>query len=263
LYNEIFWSFQNIEPTNENNIRVSIISPETWQKILFLRLQLKENSALPETWLGLVQTYQEIAFFHGPNLRNSYYADKIAPTFERGIVDNSDNADLHAYYADYILFDCCYYDDRLDQAQLNLVTKHAERALALDSKNELADRVFRTLKAMRPNLTFTRPATIPPTAMPAVSSTPTETFVPSITPKSSQTPIIVTVVKTKIVITTPLNTSTATKTTHTPSPTLTVTQTPEIEVQPAAKFGWEWFAYPLLLVAGFVGGIFVSKKKWV
>ena len=262
LYNEIFWSLQNIEPTNENNIRVSIVSPETWQKILSLRGQIKENSALPQAWLDLAQTYQQVAFWHGLNLRDSYYADKVIPTFENGIAANPNNANLYAFYAEFLQMDCCFYiHDGISDSDLNNVLAQVSKALALEPGHPIAIQVLKTLQSARPDFVFTPPTTIPSTATPAISNTPTETLVSSITPKSSQTPIIVTVVKTKIVTTTPLNTFTATKTAHTPSPTLTVTLTPEIETQPAAKFGCEWFAYPLLLAIGFLSGIFVSKKK--
>ncbi|HSK89220.1 MAG TPA: hypothetical protein VK880_12720, partial [Anaerolineales bacterium] len=33
LYNEVFWSFQDLEPTSENNIHISIVSPNVWLEI--------------------------------------------------------------------------------------------------------------------------------------------------------------------------------------------------------------------------------------
>ncbi len=51
LYNEIFWSFQDLEPTPDNNINISIVSPNIWLEILKLREQIKKKPESPDAWI--------------------------------------------------------------------------------------------------------------------------------------------------------------------------------------------------------------------
>ncbi|MFT3891427.1 MAG: hypothetical protein QM730_07310 [Anaerolineales bacterium] len=80
LYNEVFWSFGDLEPTDENNINVSIVSPSTWEEILSLRRSLQENDELPENWIALASIYKDISTWHASNLRNSEYRQKAFST---------------------------------------------------------------------------------------------------------------------------------------------------------------------------------------
>ena len=93
LYNEAFWSFENLEPTSDSNIQVSIVSPHTWQKIISLQRDLKENPRQPEKWLDLADAYFSIATWHWDNVRSEQYLQKIAPAYETGIAYNPNNAD--------------------------------------------------------------------------------------------------------------------------------------------------------------------------
>jgi hypothetical protein len=73
LYNEIFWAFQNFEPGGKDNIRISIVSPGIWESILSVRQKIEEDPAVPQNWLDLAQAFQEIAYWHGSNIRSTYY----------------------------------------------------------------------------------------------------------------------------------------------------------------------------------------------
>jgi hypothetical protein len=265
LYNEIFWSFQNLEPTSKDNIRVSIVSPDTWQYIMSNRQNVKENPANSDAWLNLAKVYHVISVWHGYNLRNLYYYNLIAPTYQRGISANPNSADLHAYYAEFLQRDCCfYYEGGISDSNLNKILAQVNLALALNPAHPVAIRVLGELKSMRAGLVFTPPPTIPPTETPVVSSTPTVTPSPSITPKPSQTPVVITVVNTKIVTTTPQKTATPAQTlTATPSPTPTFTLTPENWLAIGLKLSSSLVTWPLLLLLGLAAGIFISKKKWI
>jgi hypothetical protein len=103
LYNEAYWSFENLEPSSENNIQVSIVSPNVWQKILILRQDLKDNPQSPDKWLELAQIYDRIATWHGDNLRSSEYFHQEFTAYEQGITANPNHAGLYARYADFQL----------------------------------------------------------------------------------------------------------------------------------------------------------------
>jgi hypothetical protein len=184
LYNEAFWSFENLEPNHENNIRVSIVSPETWLKILSLRRDLKENPAQPEKWLSLADTYFNIATWHWDNVRSEQYLQKIAPAYETGIANNPNNAELHAKYAEYKLYQWSPHGiGQIPEEQAAPILSLLNRALALEPENGTANINLPILLGAAPFITFTPPATIPPTATSLFTSTP------SITPTATKTPV--------------------------------------------------------------------------
>jgi hypothetical protein len=201
LYNEIFWSFENLEPTSENNIQVSIVSPNIWQEILSLRRDLKANPESPEKWLKLAQIYLEVSTWHSTNVRNDYYYQKVSPTFEKGIAFNPNAAFLYSNYAEFLHYDCCFFlegekIDPVDQARIfDLVNK----ALSLDPTDPIALQIVDLVKFQNSDLTFTPPPTIPPTATSLFTTTPSITPSATITPTPTETPIVVTVIHTKIV----------------------------------------------------------------
>jgi hypothetical protein len=258
LYNEVFWSFENLEPTSSDNIQVSIISPGIWQKILSIKRNLRENPKLAEQWLDLAQIYFDIATWHWDNLRSDEYYQKIPSMYEAGIANNPDNAELYAKYAEFKMYQ---WSPRLfgemteDVAApiLSLVSK----ALALDPTNETAKMTLSNLMEVAPFVTFTPPPTIPPTATSLFTVTPSITPSVTMTPVSSelQQPIIVTVVHTKLV--------------KAPTPTqkslASVTSSPTETVIPDAKQN-KVSASPMIFgalvifIAGVGVGTFWSKK---
>jgi hypothetical protein len=202
LHNEIFWSFENLEPTSEDNIQISIVSPATWQEILSLRRDLEENPALPEKWLKLAQSYEYLSTWHGAFVRNDHYYQKVPAIYEQGIAANPNSALLYSHYAQFVHNDCCFVwgeeISSLDQVRvLNLVNK----ALALDPNDPIALQVLDFVRSQSPGLTFTPPAVIPPTATPLFTATPSITPSATLTymPEDMGMPVVVTVVHTELV----------------------------------------------------------------
>jgi hypothetical protein len=200
LYSEIFWSFENLEPTSENNIQISIVSPDTWQRILTLRRELKENPSLPDNWLELAQIYEDISIWHGANLRSEDFHQKIASTYEQGIAFNPNNANLYSNYAQFKLFDWSpYLIGQLTNDQARPIISLLNKALALDPNNEMAKQALSELMGVAPSLTFTPPATIPPTATSLFTATPSVTLSATIAPTFTEALGVIYVVQTKLV----------------------------------------------------------------
>jgi hypothetical protein len=199
LYNEIFWSYENLEPTAENNIDIVIVEPDTWKRIVQLKDQLKENLQSPQAWIELAQIYTRIATIHGPaNIREDNYIAEAYHTYDEALAANPNSADLHAAYAEFLLEDHYYYyeSEWFESLSWDGTKKdiffHMNRALALDPKNKKAREVQSWLQGLSPHTTFTPPATIPPTLTPTwqYTPTPTATRTPRATqrPKSTSTP---------------------------------------------------------------------------
>lgn len=254
LYNEIFWSYRDLEPTLDDNIDVAFFEPRTWADILVLRERVARIPTDTDAWSKLLDKYAA-----------SYNRDKIIASFETAIQSNPNNADLHARYAYFLQSKCCYFLSR-GSSDLPLLArenanKHVipllNRAFALDLQNQTALEVLQGLQWVFPNLTYTPPPTIPSTATPLVSSTPTVMLLPSSTPSPSWTPnvIKVIIVQTRIVTATPASTASPS------SPPLSSTSTPTASSTTDVAPALNWLVWPLLLLAGFVGGVFVSRKK--
>jgi hypothetical protein len=184
LYNEVYWSFENLEPTSDNNIQVSIVSPHTWQKIISLRRDLKENPKQPEKWLDLADTYFSIATWHWDNIRSIQYLQRIASVYEAGLANNPNNAELPAKYAEFKLYQWSPHGiGQIPEDQASPILSLLNRALALEPENGTAQMNLSMLLSAAPFITFTPPATIPPTA------TFSFTLTASITPAATKTPI--------------------------------------------------------------------------
>lgn len=255
LYNEAFWSFENLEPTSENNIQISIVSPDTWQRILLLQRDLKENPKLPEKWLELTQIYFDISTWHWDNVRSSDYFQKISSTYEKAIAENPDNAELYAKYAEFRLYN---WSPRLirqpTEHEAELILSLLNKSLALDSNNQTAQMALSNLLSIAPFITFTPPSTILPTSTALFTATPSITSTATITSTPTARPIVVTVVHTKIVNPTAASIQ---KTTATTSPTEVAVQN---ETQNETSTSSMIFGALFVFVAGIGAGAFLSKR---
>ena len=262
LYNEIFWSFEGLEPTAENNIRISFVGPLSWQTVRSLQQSLAENPKNPSAWIKLAEMYQAIAFWHGTELRSEYYAGRIESVYQQGVAENPNSADLYARYAAYKLFTWSpHYFEPITADQARQVISLLNKALALEPDNQDALFILSALQSVAPFVTFTPPPTIPLTVEPPKTETPSVT--PTITltspPSAKRTVVtsVVTVVHTKIVA--------ASTSTPEPTPTVTLTRSPTPTTMPVeegkkpntVKF---IFGGLIIFVVGIGAGVFLSNR---
>lgn len=256
LYNEIFWSYRDLEPTPDDNISIRFFEPLTWERILALRDVVNRSPTDVNAWMTLLGHYGQSA-----------NTDKIHNAYEKALLANPNSAEIYALYAYQLNNECCVPEkgrfELLPTEKADFVRRVlplVNKALALDAKNKMALDLLNGYLFYAKDTTFTPPPTIPPTATPLVSETPTATPTQTRTPVPSSTSKVerveVTVVQTRIVSATPANT-----TTPQPSPAPSVTATPSAApTQSSGEFP-SWLVWPVLLVIGFVGGIFVARRK--
>jgi len=200
-HNELVWSFENLEPTSKDNLQISIVSPAAWQYILSLRRELKANPVLPEKWIELAQLHEYLSTSH-IDVRNEYYYQKVADTYEQGITANPNSAALHSAYAWFVYHFCCFYNgEETDPAEEARALDLLNKALALDAEDSVAQEVLGYMKDQNPDFVFTPPAALLPTATPLFTATPSVTPSPTLTfmPDDMGMSMIVTVVQTKLV----------------------------------------------------------------
>lgn len=257
--NEIYWSFEDLEPKEGNNIVVTFVSPKDWLDIRNWRETIKKEPSSPDAWLGLAGTYQAIASWGKGSVRENNYYAKIIPTYEKAIAANLNNSELYASYAQFIFGDCCYPSittDRYNSSKPKIVDL-LKKALSLDAGNETALQLISWIQSLDPNFAFTPPPTIPPTATSLYTATPSTTPTARLTTFPSVTPVvvtsIVTVIHTKIVE--------APTSTPASSPTMVGSPTqigsPVEEKSNATNF---IFGGLVIFVVGIGAGIFLSNK---
>jgi hypothetical protein len=261
--NEIFWSINDLEPKESDNIAVVIISPKSWLRMRDWKESIKKNPSSPESWVNLLSEYEMIQSTGKGDIRSREYYAKIAPGYEEAMASNPANADLPANYAQFLFRSCCFYVPENFAESRSKILALLNKALALDPKNKTALDLIRTMQDLVNGFEFTPPATIPPTATSLFSPTPSITSTATVRPISSEqqvpnaSPIVVTVVSIKIVKVP------APTLTPWPTPTISPTDVPQNGGQNKTGSAFVVFGTLLTFIAGIGVGIFWSRRPKV
>jgi len=110
--NEVGWHFENFEPRSVNNIEVSLVIPNAWERVLSERENVEENPQDGEAWGRLGKIYKDISY-----LRRWMRKDEGGKELYRLSVEAYENslellpndALWHAGYAD-LLWKHAYWD---------------------------------------------------------------------------------------------------------------------------------------------------------
>jgi hypothetical protein len=180
LYNEIYWNYENIKPTSNDNIAVSFPSPQTWQEILSLRNAIKKNSQDVDSWSRLIAIYDEIGGPGGSRgVNNDRYYQEVDQLYQGAIAANPESAQLNADYATWLAFQIG--PSGTTQQYLNRILIYINKAFAVEPENKNALQALSMVENYAPDLTYTPPATIQATITPIPSITPTPTISPTAT----------------------------------------------------------------------------------
>jgi hypothetical protein len=120
--NEMRWSYKNFEPTDQDNFKIELVMPKTWQDILDERAYVKLHPKDGEAWGRLGKLYKQITFspkgrgfrMYGASFDEGaqllYHLSVQA--YEKAVVYKPDDplwhagfADLLGYYAYYANFE--------------------------------------------------------------------------------------------------------------------------------------------------------------
>lgn len=249
LHNEVFWSFTNLEPAAEDNIHLSFISPDVWMNIQNYRQTIETKPDSPEVWLGLIDNYVGISTTHGGDIiRDTTFFGKIEPAFQEAIYYNPDNAELNARYAQFLLHQASpHLMGKISDSSSAQILSLLNKALSLEPDNQTANQTIKELMWVSPSLTFTPPATVPPTATALESPTPsvTPTLIAIFTPESK--PITSTVAVSR----------TPKRATSTPTEETLVTVSHDTDKKNTSLV----FVFIVVFIFGLGAGIFLSRHK--
>jgi tetratricopeptide (TPR) repeat protein len=149
--NEVRWHFESLEPTWQNNIEVSLVTPGLWQTVL------KETSAVTkdpndgEAWGRLGKGYKEIVRMSKGYLRDDPAGREIyglsKQAYEKCLSLLPDDSLWHYGYADLLwshyLYDYYWMNLPDSEGLLPLTLTELKTALELDPNNELAKDLLR------------------------------------------------------------------------------------------------------------------------
>lgn len=253
IENEVRWHFENLEPQGgQDNWRVHIIRPRDWERILSVREALVDNQYNSDLWMELGDAYSNAAVALGGKTYDSSY--QAIAAYQQSVALNPDGAEAHAklaveYYKAYN--DAGFYasgDDLELKSLQQAALQELSVALALDTNNEIALGLLEELKIIGSGWDV-----LPP---PTPFATPTFGARVITAPTATSTPVVVTVVHTKIV-----NASMATilpKPTATSAPTATQIQDGSQEEAGASAM---FLSVLVIFVAGIGSGWFLSKRQ--
>ena len=196
LYNEIYWTLHDVEPTHADNIIVSFVSPFTWTRIEALRQLTETDPTNIQAWIDLGQLYRWLSRY-GWRGRAGEYTSAPSDLYRRALSVNPDDPRLLASYLTLLLEDCCYFDPP-GQEDAERIVPMLRHLLEIDPHNEDGLWILGLLRTEVQGFEFTPPPTRTPTTTPTRTPTATSSPRPSRTPRqdheeTSSTPSMSTV----------------------------------------------------------------------
>jgi hypothetical protein len=200
LENQIRFHYDELEPTQDNNVGVWTLQPRLWQAILQCRLRVISLPDDAGAWLNLARAYAAAGQEHHGMFGNGDLALLYIHAMERAITLDPRDASLHAEFAQNMAYaDLGGWNDYYKA----IVQNEISTALALAPNNadiqSIADEVEQYI-----SITVTTPGPFPTRAMPTptlelyatptLRSTETGTILLSLTPP----PLVTTQVSTSV-----------------------------------------------------------------
>ena len=198
--NEVRWHFENLEPTADNNIEVSLVMPEAWQRVLAERATVKKSPSDGEAWGRLGKAYKEISRLRR-GLREDPGGEELyrlsLESYQKCLQLKPKDSLWHTGYADLLWFYYywqVYWTQTPDTTELAQAVQELKTALELDPKNKQAQDMLADIGASLPGVVEDTGSgydylilTATPDIWPATPEVLVETSVPTETQLSSPT----------------------------------------------------------------------------
>ena len=184
---EVAWQFSNLEPTEVDDVGLTIMQPSVWQAILSAQEGVQQEPDNPAMVLALARAQEDAIYVKHviePVARNIELADLAVETYEQAIDLAPDNVDAYVEYLN--LLQKIWYDYESDDLR-GKFRQYLDTALALAPDDErlleiqdFVDRYVATPAPLTPTATMTAatalqssPSPFPATATGESTSAPT------------------------------------------------------------------------------------------
>jgi len=198
--NELRWHFQNLEPTSQDNVRLSVVTPPVWQAILDARRQAQSQPNDAQAQLRLGEAYWAAVPVKNTWPEELSLADHFGPlaeaAFKRAVELAPDSIPAQVAYARFLTYRAW---SQTPEPYYSRASQQVKRVFALDpgdkDAQELSNFLSQTVSLNLPTPAPT--STVQPdgsvTVAPSHSSTPAikPTPVPTVTsPPNTATPSV-------------------------------------------------------------------------
>lgn len=138
---ELRWHYENLEPTEADNLQVSLVWPGLWQQILNERQAVQNHPNDGEAWGRLGKAYKELVWVHS-DMRTDEGGQEIyrlgVEAYDKAVTLLPEDALWHAGFAQILLDYYCYRYPRGADAELTRGLDELNQSLALDPNNSKA-----------------------------------------------------------------------------------------------------------------------------
>jgi len=144
--NEVRWHFENLEPTSEDNIHITIVTPSLWEFVLKETDTVTKNPNDGEAWGKLAKAYKEILRQKHGELRTDSAGREMfelsRDAYEKCLALLPSDSLWHYGYADLLWahyhFELYWAGQTDVEGILSTVLTELQTALALDPNNQQA-----------------------------------------------------------------------------------------------------------------------------
>lgn len=216
--NEVRWRFEDLEPTYQDNIEVSLVTPSLWEKILRERAIVERNPKDGEAWGRLAKAYKEISRMYKGYPREDPdglgLMDASRRAYEKCLELLPRDSLWHTGYAELLWNEYYFltysYSNEDPAGRLPTALAHLQTALELDPANTLARDLLDNISYAMPEAVVKKEEGYDFLALTATPRPPTLVFSPVPTATITASPVVTIPVDaaTPVIIFTPIPTPT-------------------------------------------------------
>jgi len=131
--NEVWIHWDDLEPTDRDNVDVTVLQPHLWQEIMQRRAQVIGSPGDADAWAALASAYSAAGQEKHGMFANQFLANLYILACERALTLNPNNVTLHVEFAKNMLYAEIFSQD---SSYYNAIAKNElATALKLDPTN--------------------------------------------------------------------------------------------------------------------------------
>jgi tetratricopeptide (TPR) repeat protein len=141
--NEARWHFEDLEPTREDNLRVEMVAPSLWQKVIREQARIENDPQDGEAWGRLGKAYKESAFLPKemrPDAGGQALFELSEQAYLKCLELKPNDADWHFGLAELYWFhyNTTQWNDPSNDANLKRAIDLTKKALEINPRNARA-----------------------------------------------------------------------------------------------------------------------------